>query len=527
VFPNRAQQHIRIRWSIAVVGIVGYTLLLRLMYLGLPDLIPEEAYYWNYAQHPSLGYLDHPPMVAWLITVGTSIFGDTEFGVRTGSFLCWIITAAFSFGFARNLYDKETALRSVLFVSVFPAFFAFGFFALPDASLVASWAGTLFFLERALLAEKRAAWWGVGVCVGVGMLSKYTIGLLGLATLMFMFFDRKSLYWLRRPEPYAAVFLAMLLFMPVIVWNYQNDWLSFGFQTTRRVSSPTSFSLHLLIGAALLLITPVGVLSAFQAIFSRSGSASDSTGVTAYASRRRLFTLCYTLIPLLVFVAFSLRHPPNINWTGPLWLAIIPVMARRLTPVPGMEGGWKPAWGQRLWVPMLVIVLLSYGAIFHYLAIGLPGVPYRQDKVQPVAWRQLGEDVRRIESEIEARTGEKPLVVGMDKYNLASELAFYRRKKGESVHSAVANTASRNLFGGGALMYEIWSPPDGYVGRTMILVGFKPAALSDEALAEFAGRLGPLEERSVTKLGVPAGRYYYRVLEGYRGAPAFSSAPVK
>ncbi len=527
VFPNRGQQDIRIRWSIAVVGVIGYTLLLRLVYLGVPDLIPEEAYYWNYAQHPSLAYLDHPPMVAWLIAMGTSVFGDTEFGVRVGSFLCWIITVAFCFGFARNLYDKESALRSVMFVCVFPAFFAFGFFALPDASLVASWAGALFFLERALLAEKRLAWWGVGVCIGVGMLSKYTIALLGLATLVFLLVDRKSLYWLRRPEPYAAVFLATLLFMPVIVWNLDNDWLSFGFQTTRRVSSEPSFSLPLLLGAILLLITPMGALAAFQAIFSAAKSGADSADVPTVASRRRLFTLCYALVPLLVFVMFSLRHPPNINWTGPLWLAIIPVMARRLTPVPGAERGWKPAWGQKLWTPMLVIALISYGAIFHYLAIGLPGVPYRQDKVQPVAWRQLGADVRQIESGVEARTGEKPLVVGMDKYNLASELAFYRRHEGEGTKNAVANTASRNLFGGGALMYEIWSPSENYAGRTLILVSFKRQALSDVALADSARDLGPVKERSVTKLGVPAGRYYYRVVAGYRGEPAASAVPVK
>ncbi|GMQ74777.1 MAG: hypothetical protein BMS9Abin01_0016 [Gammaproteobacteria bacterium] len=526
VFPNRAQQDIRIRWSIAVVGIVGYTLLLRLVYLGLPDLIPEEAYYWNYAQHPSLGYLDHPPMVAWLISMGTSVFGDTGFGVRAGSFLFWFITAVFAFGFTRNLYDKESALRSVMFVSVLPAFFAFGFFALPDASLVASWAGALFFLERALLAEKRLAWWGVGVCIGVGMLSKYTIALLGLATLAFIFIDRKSLYWLRRPEPYAAVILATLLFMPVILWNLDNNWLSFGFQTTRRVSGPASFSLHLLLGAILLLITPMGALAAFQAIFLPGKSRADSADVPTYASRRRSFMLCYALVPLLVFVAFSLRSEPNINWTGPLWLAIIPLMARRMTPAPGAEKAWTAVWGQKLWTPMLVIVLLSYGALFHYVAIGLPGVPYRQDKVQPVAWRLMGEDVREIESEIEARTGERPLVVGMDKYNLASELAFYGRREGESVESVVANTADRNLFGGGALMYEIWSPAEKYLGRTLLLVSFKPQVLSDDALTGFGQDLGPIEERSVSKLGVPAGRYYYRVVNGYRGDAAGSTPLV-
>jgi dolichol-phosphate mannosyltransferase len=516
VFPNRDQQNIRIRWSVAVVGIVGYTLLLRLVYLGLPDLLPEEAYYWNYAQHPSLGYLDHPPMVAWLITMGTSLFGDTEFGVRAGSFLCWCVSAVFSFCFARNLYDKETALRSVMFVAVFPAFFAFGFFALPDAPLVASWSGALYFLERALLAEKRWAWWGLGVCIGVGMLSKYTIALLGLATLVFILIDKKSLSWLRRPEPYIAVVLAAVLFLPVVIWNYENDWASFGFQTVRRVSSPASFSLQLLVGAILLMITPVGALSAFQAVFTRSGSGFQSAFMD-YASRRRLFTLCYTLAPLLVFVVFSLRHPPNINWTGPLWLAIIPVVARRLTPVPGAEQNWKPAWGQKLWAPMLVIVLLGYGAVFHYLAIGLPGVPYRKDKVDPVAWEQLGLDVRTIESEIEDQTGQKPLVVGMDKYNLASELAFYRRQEGEDTAGAVANTASRHLFGNDGLMYEIWSPPEKYQNRSLILVSFDPQMLSDDTIKGWVEHYGGIIERPVEKLDVPAGRYYYRIAKRYRG----------
>lgn len=516
VFPDRQQQNLRIRWSIAVVGIVGYTLLLRLVYLGLPDLIPEEAYYWNYAQHPSLGYLDHPPMVAWLITMGTSVFGDTEFGVRAGSFLTWLITAGFTFGFARNLYDKESALRSVMFVAVFPAFFAFGLFALPDASLVASWAGALYFLERALLGERRWAWWGLGVCIGVGMLSKYTIALLGLATLVFLFIDRKSLSWLRRPEPYIAVVVAGLLFTPVIVWNFENDWISFGFQTTRRVSSPSSFSLHLLVGAILLMITPVGALSAVQAVFNRDTSDIDP-GAVGHISRRRLFSLCCTLVPLLVFVVFSLRHPPNINWTGPLWLALIPVMARRLTPLPGSERDWKPAWGQRAWAPMLVIVLLAYGAALHYLAIGLPGVAYRQDKVQPVAWDQLGQDLRSVEAEVENRLGRKPLVVGMDKYNIASEIAFYRRRQGEQASSAVANTASRNLFGGGALMYEIWAPPEHFLDRPVILVSFDPRSLGDDAIGKWVDGAGAVVERKVEKLGVPAGRYYYRIADRYRG----------
>ena len=42
----------------------------------------------------------------------------------------------------------------------------------PDAPLYAAWAGCLYFLERALIAQESPSMVGVGTCVGLGMLSK-------------------------------------------------------------------------------------------------------------------------------------------------------------------------------------------------------------------------------------------------------------------------------------------------------------------------------------------------------------------
>ena len=71
-----------------LVALVGYAFFLRLLYGAQIELIPEETYYWNYSRHLDIGYLDHPPMVAWLIKLGTLLFGDTEFGVRFGALCC-------------------------------------------------------------------------------------------------------------------------------------------------------------------------------------------------------------------------------------------------------------------------------------------------------------------------------------------------------------------------------------------------------------------------------------------------------
>lgn len=485
-------------WRLAALGLVGYTVLLRLAYLGLPDLLPEEAYYWNYAQHPALGYLDHPPMVARLIGLGTALLGDTEAGVRLGTFLCWFVTAGFTFALARNLFGKGTALLAVALTAVLPFFFLFGFFATPDAPLTACWAGALFFLERALSAERARAWWGAGICLGLGMLSKYTIALLVPATLVFILLDRPSRRWLRRPEPYLATVLAGLLFAPVVLWNMENGWASFLFQSAHRLDAEDRFGLPLLVAAAALLITPMGLLDALRAVF----------------SPQRLFVVVFTLVPLSVFVLFSLRHEVKVNWTGPLWLAALPAVAGRIS-MP-LTTGQTPldAFGRRLWPFTLVASVLVFGGFLHYLSLGLPGVGIDKALGLPAAWEELGLDVERLAEQVRSDLGAEPLVVGMDKYALASELAFYRRHGQKGVEL----TSSRHHFGGSGLMYGFWFPPRQYAGWTLLLISLDRRNLERQNIPRWA-RLDPIEERTVFKFGRSV-RYYYRVAHDYRPPPA-------
>jgi len=229
-------------WQVVAIAILAYVLVLRAVFMPLVDLIPEEAYYWNYAQHLDLSYLDHPPMVGWLIWLSTSVLGKSEFAVRLPAYICWIVAALFMFRLTLNLFDRTTAFRVVLLLAVLPIYFGLGFFMTPDAPLYAAWAGCLYFLQRALLAQDHKAWCGVGICMGVGMLSKYTVVLLGLGTLTFLLLDARSRRWFLRPEPYLAVVVALVLFTPVLLWNMRHDWISFMFQGPDRLASSPRFS---------------------------------------------------------------------------------------------------------------------------------------------------------------------------------------------------------------------------------------------------------------------------------------------
>ncbi len=66
--------------------------------LAMP-VFSQEAYYWSYAQHPALSYFDHPPMVAWLIWLGTQVLGDGALGIRVCTLLCALTVLLFALPF--------------------------------------------------------------------------------------------------------------------------------------------------------------------------------------------------------------------------------------------------------------------------------------------------------------------------------------------------------------------------------------------------------------------------------------------
>ena len=517
VFPSLNSRVSRtIRWRVAALGILAYVIGLRLAFMGTVDLLPEEAYYWNYAQHLDIGYLDHPPMVAWLIWLGTSTFGDTEFAVRLGATACWLIAAFFSFQLARNLYGKTAAFVALMLFSALPFFFAMGLLIMPDAPLTAAWAGALYFLERATLAEHPKAWLGAGICVGLGMLSKYTIAFLGPATLVLILLDARYRRWLRTPWPYMAVAIATLLFSPVIAWNAMHEWISFEFQSARRLAEPSQFSLHLLIGSILVLITPVGFIAAFRAL---TPSSRLHNVLCRRASRKRVFVAVYTLIPLSIFVAFSIFHEVKLNWTGPLWLAVLPAVAYAISAERRTPNATEAKHANRVWAATVGIVLLMYGGGLHYMALGLPGFKYPDDfRVVPIAWKEFGQSVEEIEDRVESTVGREPVLVGMDKYNLASQIAFYGRDKSDSIH----DTVGRGLLGLGSLMFDYWLPEVVEDGRPVIMISLTPEELSDYLLAGRFRELEPVAEHVVYKAGARAGHFYYRVGHGFRHGPAVS-----
>ena len=352
------------------------------------------------------------------------------------------------------------------------------------------------------------------------MLSKYTIVLLGFAVLAFMLTDSRARRWFRRPAPWVAAGTALLLFSPVIVWNFQHEWISFALQSSRRGEGSFGFNLPELLGAAAVLITPVGLAAVAVAAFSRRQLSPGENG-----DRRDRFTrgflllMLSTLLPFAVFVFFSLFRYTKLNWTGPLWIGALPFMARMMAAGwPTDAGRWRAWLSPRTWRRTAVVLALILGAGMQYLVLGLPGLSYPENKLGfPAAgWPELAVKIERVVEQVERETGVRPLVVGMDADRLSSWLAFYRSRAmaggaEKNTGAAALDTAGPSLFGRKSHMYSLWFPSlKQYRDRALILVGDDPKQLDVKLRRR---RAGPVVEVTTEKNGQVTWRVYYRVLD--------------
>ncbi len=516
--------------SALYLAAVAYIILLKLFYLGVPELLFEEAYYWNYAQHLDIGYLDHPLIVAWTIKAFTSLFGNVEFAVRLGAFLYWFVTAYFTFKLTREIFNKTIAYCALVIVAILPAYFSFGWFMTPDAPLTACWAAAIYYTYQSLIKYDKNAWLKLGIALGLGMSSKYTIALLAAAIVLFLMFDKTARKWLMRREPYLAALVALVLFSPVIIWNIQHDWLSFTFQSAGRLESGNHFSLPRFISNLLITLTPIGLLSVVALIFSHEyflikikainhttkNFGKSHSDIGKYANRQYLLLMWLSLFPVAIYAVLSLFKASKLNWTGPCWLALIPFLALLVTQKPSISTPKLLAWSQRAWPTTIVFLLLIYGAGMHYLGIGFPNIPYPQN-THLLGFQSLSREIENIKAQMEKdsskASGEDILVVGMDRNKIASGLAFYGAKN--LANNPAFSTASEHLFGDVGLMYELWFPIAKQEGKSMLLVAENVSDLSSEAVISRVKTMGEIKEITAQKDGKTTGHYYYRLVTGY------------
>ncbi len=230
--------HSAARQWLAVVALIVAMTVLRVVYASLLDLRTDEAYYWTWSKENVLSFLDHPPMIAWFIRFGTAIFGDTNLGVRFAGIVAMGITQLLLADIVRRVTHDVRAI--VLAVLMPEAALYYGLLMAkvsPDVALIPFAVAMMWALVR-LHESNDARWWlAAGAFAGLALLSKFTAIMLVPAVLAFMLVPDWRRRWLVSPYPWLAALIAAVLFLPVLIWNWQHDWASFRFQFVRATAT--------------------------------------------------------------------------------------------------------------------------------------------------------------------------------------------------------------------------------------------------------------------------------------------------
>jgi len=478
-------------------SILSFSLILHLLCMTQARLLVEEAYYWNYSQHLDWSYLDHPPMVALLIKVFTSLFGSYEFSVRAASLFCWFISSFFSYKLC-ELIAKKSGPYALFLLATLPFFFFQSIVITPDVPLIASWSACLYFLYRALILKHARAWYGAGLCLGLGLLSKYTICLVALAAFCYVVSHANSRFWLRRKEPYLGLLLAFLLFTPVLYWNAQHDWASFIFQSSRRFNLTTSLNIHNLAWMILFFITPLGVWGLVDLVKKNPSSYN-------LAQDSKKFLQYFTFIPLLFFAFYSLNHGVNFNWTGPLFLALMPWLAFIIL---------NNSFMKTLWFGGTLLVLMIYSGVL--LTISFNKTDFIQQKIllKVIAWDDLILKLNAVAQYQEQKNHMPVVFVPLDNYPINSELAFYQQilfKKG--IITKLYPSTGAHIFNRESLMYRYWASNENLSRAQLILISKEAWRFDDPEVTKRLSSSSKLQQ--VWSLGqgqnlknIP---YYYKV----------------
>ena len=295
-----------------VFWLIGLSLLFHLVLALKAGLVADEAYYWTWSLHPQLSYFDHPPLIAWSLWVTTHLLGDNRLAIRILPLLISLLISVALYRMGKEiLRDRWAGLWAVLLVNATLLFSAGAFLMTPDSLVILFFLLCLQSFYRAIDEDNGRIMLVAGLWFGLGLLSKYTMVLLGPLLLLFLLLDGKGRSWFRRPALWGAGALAFLLFSPVILWNSTHNWASFRFQWHHGMQAhqmdPLSGFLDY-IGGQFGVITPVVYL------FILASGVLAPVWFFRRPSRPLLF-LWVTSYPILLFFAYSsLKAKVEANW---------------------------------------------------------------------------------------------------------------------------------------------------------------------------------------------------------------------
>ncbi|HEV2329703.1 MAG TPA: glycosyltransferase family 39 protein [Verrucomicrobiae bacterium] len=313
-------------WLLLGFLLVMASLIGRWIYVasGLVQLSGDEAYQWLWSKHLAWSYYSKPPGIAWIQFAGTSLFGDSDFGVRFFSPLFAAVLSWMAFSFLVREIGGRVAFWLLVIVSVTPLLAAGSVLMTIDPPLVLCWTWALVAGWRAVQPEGQTRDWAiVGVAMGLAFLCKYSAFYQIICFGIFFVLWPPARAQLRNSGPWLALGIFLLCTLPVIIWNAQHAWITVhhvaGNAGLNAKWTPTFRYFGEFLGSEAALLNPIFFIGAIW--------AAAGTFFLRKKSPLMLYLFCMSWPVLLGHALYSFRARILPNWVAPAVPAMFLLMA--------------------------------------------------------------------------------------------------------------------------------------------------------------------------------------------------------
>ncbi len=410
--------------------IIGIVTILRMIYARSFLLVPDETNYWQWSRHLAWGYHDQAPMIAWTIRFFTTILGHRELAVRLPSILSMTLGACYLVAMANHWYSSRIALHTAYLSQSILIFNIGAVLATADGLQGAAWVAASYHTARGFEDNRWRQWLLGGTWFGIGILSKYTMILFLPIVLLFGCLTPGHRRRLKSIRPYVGCALGLILFLPVIIWNAQNDWNSL-----RHVAylggANEGLGLHWdflgdYLASQVGLLTPLVFLLMVATWYMQIRNWNDPDSWIG----RFLF---FTSFPVVAgFAMLSLHSRVYGNWAcfGYLTATLLAVSLWLDERRP--DGQRQQKKSRKVWRWTLGSAVAFTLVVFTHVLWPVLPIPAHLDRAtaEVSGWKQLGRSVSRTVAAMPRL--DETFVFGLD-YQTASELAFYLPGNPETV----------------------------------------------------------------------------------------------
>ncbi|MFT3836864.1 MAG: glycosyltransferase family 39 protein [Myxococcaceae bacterium] len=346
------------------LAVIALMTAIRLVIAATTPLTDSESYYAIWGRFPSWSYYDHPPLLAWLLSL-VQREAVTPLALRLVPILCaaWFGWLVYRLG--ERMFSPRAGLIALSIVTVIPAFFVNSIAVSPAGPLAPLW--VLALLQLWSMRDGVQPWRPalLGAVVGLAFLAEFTGLLLVPVIVLWLSATPVTRRWWSRPSLMWGAVIALLVAMPVLWWNAEHGWPSLELRFVERLAPLTADSLRTLGPSVLLkqiaayhpLVVPVLIAAAVFAV--KAARTDDRCRLLALAS-----------VPVLLFLLALMMR---VRDAGPQTTLVAWV------PLAGAAAGWldarlasQPAPSPLLWHARVTVALSAIAFTIGFVHLKTP-----------------------------------------------------------------------------------------------------------------------------------------------------------